>query len=364
MISDMPRPRKPYLHRDVDRHGNVRWYFRRAPGAPKIRIRGEFGSAEFESAYAAAYADAPVVQKAAGNASLRWLVDRWRESSDWSLTAKSTRRQRDNIVVHILAANGDLPFAAITTDDIRAGRERRKDTPFAANNYLKTMRALFRWAKEIDAVKADPTDGVKLLVRATEGHKPWTDADLAAYRSRWSVGTRERLAMELLYWTGLRRGDVVTLGRQHIGRDGMARITAEKTGHRVAVLMPAHLMEIVDASPTGSLTFIVGESGNPLSKESFGNMFRKWCKSAGVNASAHGLRKIAATEAAEAGAADQQLDAMFGWQTPEMSRTYTRAARQDVLAKEAQEKRVKNILYPHPDTGGDISKKSPNKSGA
>jgi hypothetical protein len=46
------------------------------------------------------------------------------------------------------------------------------------------------------------------------------------------------------------------------------------------------------------LAFISGHSGSPLSKESFGNLFREACNAAGVRKSAHGVRKIGATRAA------------------------------------------------------------------
>ena len=78
---------------------------------------------------------------------------------------------------------------------------------------------------------------------------------------------------------------------------------------------------MLEAGPIGDLTFITGDSGRPLVKESFGTKFRHWCDEAGVTASAHGLRKRAASEAAEAGAADQQLDKMFGWSTPGAHKT-------------------------------------------
>jgi hypothetical protein len=58
----------------------------------------------------------------------------------------------------------------------------------------------------------------------------------------------------------------------------------------------------VEAGPCGDLTFIAGERGQPLTKESFGNVFRDACRAAKVPGSAHGVRKIAATRAANHGA--------------------------------------------------------------
>ena len=90
--------------------------------------------------------------------------------------------------------------------------------------------------------------------------------------------------------------------------------------------------------PCGDLTFIVGESGRPLTKESFGNLFRDACREAGVPGSAHGVRKIAATRAANAGATVAQLEAIFGWQGGAMASLYTRAADRRRLAIQAMHK--------------------------
>ena len=72
------------------------------------------------------------------------------------------------------------------------------------------------------------------------------------------------------------------------------------------------------------------------SLESFGNLFRKACREAGLqNRSAHGLRKAAATRAANAGATVAQLEAIFGWNGGTMASLYTRAADRRRLALEA-----------------------------
>jgi hypothetical protein len=54
----MPRPRPPHLHREATRHGRLVWYVRRDKG-PRIRIRAEYGTPEFEVEYQAALAGTP-----------------------------------------------------------------------------------------------------------------------------------------------------------------------------------------------------------------------------------------------------------------------------------------------------------------
>jgi integrase len=154
-----------------------------------------------------------------------------------------------------------------------------------------------------------------------------------------AIGTRQRVWLDVIAYTGLRRGDAVRLGRQHV-RNGVATIKTEKSGFTVEVSLPILpvLQATLDAGPCGDLTFIVGANCRPLTKESFGNEFKAACKAAGVPGSAHGVRKIAATRAAEAGATEAELMAIFGWTDPKMAAHYTRTANRKRLAAQAMEK--------------------------
>ena len=93
------------------------------------------------------------------------------------------------------------------------------------------------------------------------------------------------------------------------------------------------LQAIIDQTPTGNLAFLTTEFGKPFTSNGFGNWFRKRCDEEGLpNCSAHGLRKAGAALAAENGATERQLMAIFGWSTMKEASRYTKAARQRVLA--------------------------------
>ena len=94
----------------------------------------------------------------------------------------------------------------------------------------------------------------------------------------------------------------------------------EKGGEQIEVTIPILpiLQTTLAAGPCGALTYICGKGGKPLTKESFGNMFRAAAREACVIKSAHGVRKIAATTAADNGATVHQLMAIFGWTTTDM----------------------------------------------
>jgi integrase len=228
-----------------------------------------------------------------------------------------------------------VPLRNITQETIKAGRERRKETPHAANNFLKAMRGFFIWAVEEKLVPADPTKDVKWLKGVNhEGFHTWTEEELDRFEAYWPLGTRERLAFDLLLYTGLRRGDAVRVGRQHV-RNNVITLRTEKTGEDVFIEILPPLAESIAATKTGDLAFLVSEPGRPWIKESFGNWFRDVCRKAGCPGSAHGLRKAGATRAAERGATERQLMAIFGWSSGRMAQHYTRKADRKRLAQDA-----------------------------
>ena len=98
----MPRPRWPHLLREVSRHGTVRWVVRIGHG-PRAPIKAAYGTPAFESAYHAAIRGEPVDTPVRGRSgTLRWLWDRYRDSSSWATLSAATRRQRENLMLPTL----------------------------------------------------------------------------------------------------------------------------------------------------------------------------------------------------------------------------------------------------------------------
>ncbi|MET0669335.1 MAG: tyrosine-type recombinase/integrase [Xanthobacteraceae bacterium] len=145
--------------------------------------------------------------------------------------------------------------------------------------------------------------------------------------------------LDVLLYTGF--------GRQHV-RDGVGQIKTEKSGFTITVTLPILpvLAETLKAGPCGDLSYIAGESGKPLTKESFGNLFKDACKAAGVPGSAHGVRKIAATRAANHGATVAQLEAIFGWR--QHSTPGRRIASGSRLRLCTSSRTMSEHLFPHP----------------
>lgn len=331
----MPRPRPPKLRCERTRHGSIAWYVRKGDG-PRIRIRGEYGSPEFMAAYQAAVAGGtPERAPRAPSGSLAWLIGCYRDSGAWARLSVATRSQRDYIFKHVCDAAGAVPHVRITKKTILAGLERRRQTPFAANDFLKAMRGLFKWAMEAQHVATDPTEGVaRCITPRNDGFHTWTEEEIDRFEAMWPVGTRERLAMAILLYTGLRRGDAVRLGKQHCKNDVLT-LRTEKGGVQVIIPILPELAAVIAATKTGDLAFVASTAGAPMTKARFGNWFGKACKAAGVCGSAHGLRKAGATRAVENGATLAQLNAIFGWTGEKMAAHYTRSMDRAKLARQA-----------------------------
>jgi integrase len=332
-MQDMPRPRLPHLLHERTNRGRQVWYFRIGKGQ-RVRLPDEYGSPAFIAAYHAALAGEPPpsVKGRPGKGSIAWLIDRYRDSSAWAGLSPTTRYQRDRIFAQIIEKVGGEAFAGVTSKTIRNGREARKATPFMANNYLRAVKGLFAWATEAEYVAENPAASVPELVVKTTGHEPWSIEDVRRYESRWPLGTRERVWLHVLAYTGLRLGDACTVGWQHV-RDGFVSMRAEKTGQIIEFPILPPLADTLKAGPTSDMAWIASAHGRPFVKESFGNAFRDACRAAGITGkSAHGLRKMLASLAAEIGASEELLQAWFGWQSNRMSAIYTRAASKKAMA--------------------------------
>jgi integrase len=359
---DMPRPRLPHLHKEHV-NGRVVWYVRIGHG-PRTRLRSPYGSPEFQAEYDAAKSGTPLTgPRKAGKGTLQWLWDRYRESTAWADLSPATKRQRENIMRHVLERAGPADLADIDRASVIAAVDRRRETPAQAEVYLKVMRGLFAWGMYAQHVTSNPTEGVKPPKVRTEGFHIWTESECERFEARWPVGTRERLAFDVLLYTGLRRGDAVRLGRQHM-RDGLFVIRTEKTGETAYIPILPPLVDSIAAGPCGDLAFIAGERGQPMVKEAFGNWFRSACNRAGVPGSAHGLRKVHATRAA-VWLTEAELEALHGWERgSNMAKLYTNTVNRERLAQGAALKLKANMLFPHPVSGAGMRAKKNGKTDA
>ncbi|KAA8605556.1 hypothetical protein AL036_18335 [Salipiger aestuarii] len=193
-----------------------------------------------------------------------------------------------------------------------------------------------RHAVELGWRRDDPTLGIRKLKEKSGGFTTWEEEHIEQFLAHHKPGTRAHRALMLLLWRGQRRGDVVHLGRQHI-RDGVLTVVQRKTAQAVDVPIFPDLKSVWDALPKDNLTFLVSDTGGPLTPESFTNWFRDMVKEAKLpdGLSPHGLRKSACGRLAETGCTPHQIMAISGHQTLSEATRYTVAASRKDWTKQA-----------------------------
>ncbi|WP_177228125.1 hypothetical protein [Hyphomicrobium facile] len=105
------------------------------------------------------------------------------------------------------------------------GREALDDgrAPFRVDKPLLYSAFIVRKLIEDGAV----TDRVPYLRIRGGGYHTLTEVEIQRFEDRWPVGTKERLAFALLRYLGVRRSDVVRLGKQH-QKNGWLSFTTKK----------------------------------------------------------------------------------------------------------------------------------------
>jgi integrase len=333
----MNRPPK-FVHGFIDRHGKPRFYLRRA-GVKSIPLPGLPWSPKFMAAYESGMKGDWQHQEIGAQRTVpgtvnACVVSYYNTNADFRGFADGTKAMRRVILERFREEHGDKRIALL--DQRALTVILGKKGPFAARNWLKTIRGLIRHAVATGLRKDDPTVGIKLRSIRSDGHHTWGDDEIEAFESCHPLGTRPRLALALLLYTGQRRGDVVRMGRQHV-RDGFLSLRQQKTGAQIDIPVVPDLQIALDAMPvTDQLAFLTTGVGQPFTAAGFGGWFRERCDEAGLyHCTAHGLRKAAATRLANEGATEHQLMAWFGWTSIREAERYTRKANRKRLAESA-----------------------------
>ena len=298
-----------FLVEDVDRHGDVRIYFRRQR-QPKIRLRELPGTAAFDAEYQRAFSGELKPPSASQHTvampgTMHWLCAQYYASSAFQSLAASTRKVCRGILDEICRRAGSFRYAMMETSHIAKLRDEKAAFPDAANNRVKALRQLLTWATspEYAYAKKNPARDVgRLRSNNRDGIRAWSDSDAARYEARHPIGTKARLAFDLLLYTGVRRSDVVRLGPQmerwfpETSPDGNTRelqklVFTETKGrsriiktHELPILPP--LRQSIDATLTGHLVYLVTEFGKPHSAKGFGNWFKNGAAKPGSRGSA------------------------------------------------------------------------------
>ncbi|MCJ8139380.1 tyrosine-type recombinase/integrase [Falsirhodobacter halotolerans] len=326
-------------HVQTIRKGSTVYRYLRIPGKPRIRLPDlPMDHPDFLTAYATAMRDAPTKVRAPIG-SIAALIETFMRSERYLSLSQSYRMKLRKHCDAIRDQAEDAQLRHLRPEDIQA--DLAALTPVGARDRMKAWRKLCDYALEVQLIKVDPTVSVRRAKYVGgEGFLPWSADQIAAYRAHWPIGTTQRAAMELLYWTGSRVSDVVMLGKGMIDRQGVLTYRQQKTKTEAYVpwtcTLPAHaargvgdrdmLHDALKASDNGHMTFLATREGRTRSHKSLGHMIAEAASDAGFDRSAHGLRKSRAVFLAEGGANPHQIGAWTGHLSLSEVQHYTKSA--------------------------------------
>lgn len=325
-----PFPKNVSCYRD--RHGKLRWRYRKA-GVPTYHFRSSPGTIEFAAEYDAACNAKAMPRPRFVVGSVDALCEAFYGSPKWLSMKPSSQKTYRGIIERWRSRHGDKPIARLEPRHIVAMLSAMKDTPAAANNLRKALARLFRYAMQMGWIDRNPVDATDPFEIESDGWHAWTEQEIEAFQSRWPMGSRERLALELLLWTGLRKSDVIGIGRQH--RDGsFFKLRHGKNRSDVVLPIAPPVFKAIDAmGPASHLTYLVTELGKPFTAAGFGNWFKRACVRAGIpHCTAHGLRKALSRRAVESGSNSKQGSAITGHKSTRTFDHYAKSAEQKALA--------------------------------
>lgn len=340
-MRDMATVDLQYVQAFKDRHGRMRYYFRRRGYGLKA-LPSEPGTVAFAAAYESALNQAKPAATSVteGPRSMGALIAEYYLSSDFKKLSPVSQKTYRGVLEPYRNSFGRDSVINFTRAHLTAIFHGMADTPAQASNLRKRLNTVFELGVDLGWIATNPCKATRRVKYKVTGFVPWTDLEIAAYRKRWPSGTRPRLALELLLGTGVRRSDVVSLGRQHVSG---ARIgtTQTKGGKRVMVTMPPELQAEIALAPKG-MTFLVTHYGAPFTTKGFGKWFVAQAVAAGLTGrTAHGLRKALGRQTAEAGASDKEIAAQLGHSSTVTAAIYTKDADQVRLADQAAAKLAK-----------------------
>ena len=315
--------------------GNPRWYYR-PEGAKGIAMPDLTMN---DPIFLLAYAQASGVKRSAPvqKGSLGSAVEKYLGSAQFKLYEKKTRDQRRRSLDRIRETTGGAK--TLTPDIIRA--DLAKYDGHAQHTQLKMWRGFCKYLMSIGALKSNPSKEMERApVAKSDGHEPWTDYDVKTYRKHWAIHKPERLAFELIFYTGASMVDAVKLGPGKVGHGGWLSYKRTKTGGMVEIpfnrKLPhfartfiddlAYLIEAINAAPQTHMTWIVTAYGASRSEKSASSWFSKKAQKAGVppGKTAHGLRKLRDMLIAENEGTPNQCMSWLGHETLAEATRYTK----------------------------------------
>ena len=334
-----------------DRHGRVRWRFRK--GKRTVYLDGAPGDPGFLPSYEAALAgrsrpEATVTRISTG-AAPRSLRAAWiayvKTSPEWKQAEECTRTRdgriadaflRQRVVESAPDTWGEIPVADLKRRHLKAIVASMSDRPHTARRWLIVIRKMIGAALDEEWIESDPAHRLKYRPPPTHGWRAWTWAEMKAFEDHWPIGSTPRLCYALTLWLGPRRKDVAALATASIDGDSIT-FTTHKTGRVVSGHITPMLREVLDASDLSGPTILKTAYGQPFSEKSLTGRMADWTHAAGLpkGCTIHGLRKTLGALIADSGGSSRQAMAALGHDDLKQAELYSEASDRRMQARDA-----------------------------
>ena len=225
-----------------------------------------------------------------------------------------------------------------------------------ANRRLTVFKRYFRWALRERLITADPT--LRLLAARQPLRVPKTlseaqvEALLNAPDTGTPLGLRDRAMLELMYASGLRVSELVTLRTYHVGlNEHVLRITGKGNKERLVPFgqvagdwLQRYLHEgrpQILAGQQSEDLFVTSRgsrAGEAMTRVMFWQLVKRYAQQAGITAplSPHTLRHAFATHLLNHGADLRAVQMLLGHADISTTTIYTHVARERLKAIVAQ----------------------------
>jgi integrase/recombinase XerD len=215
-----------------------------------------------------------------------------------------------------------------------------------ANRRLTVFKRYFRWALREHLVTADPTLKLQAAKQALRVPKTLTQAQvealLAAPDTHTALGVRDRTMLELMYASGLRVSELVTLKVFNVGlSENVLRVVGKGNKERLvpfgefaSLWIKQYLTEVRPNLIAGKQTedlFVTHrglKAGTAMSRVMFWMIVKKYALSSGITAplSPHTLRHAFATHLLNHGADLRAVQMLLGHADISTTTIYTHVA--------------------------------------
>jgi integrase/recombinase XerD len=223
---------------------------------------------------------------------------------------------------------------------------RRADKATTANRRLTVFKRFYRHALRHHLVKSDPCIGLRAAKQALRFPKTLSEDQvtslLNAPKIETPLGLRDRTMLELMYASGLRVSEIVSLKTVALGlNEGVVRIVNGKGGKERLVPFGGEAGQwlrryLADArtplleGKTSDAVFIGRHTGSALTRQAFWALIKRYALQASIPValSPHTLRHAFATHLLNHGADLRVVQLLLGHADISTTQIYTHVARE------------------------------------